>query len=169
MAEDTNKDSAVEEENIGAVEQIDEFDEDGGEIRESDIMFDCPHCGKRLVIEGQAAGMTINCPQCGELVEVPIPEGTHLSDFDLSPDDLRQQLGLARTACQNAEFREKKLLAEIEKLKELTEKAKTAELFFKRRLSEILAAIDGARRSTESATSQLVKTADAIRSELDKI
>ena len=38
------------------------------EIRDTDIVFDCPHCGKSLVIDYRGAGLQINCCQCGEEV-----------------------------------------------------------------------------------------------------
>ena len=31
------------------------------EIRDTDIVFDCPHCGKNLVIDYRGAGLQINC------------------------------------------------------------------------------------------------------------
>ena len=39
--------------------------EDGAEIRDTDIVFDCPHCGKSLVIDYRGAGLQINCSECG--------------------------------------------------------------------------------------------------------
>ena len=42
------------------------------EIRDTDIVFDCPHCGKNLVIDYRGAGLQINCSDCGEQVLVPI-------------------------------------------------------------------------------------------------
>ena len=46
---------------------------EGAEIRDTDIVFDCPICGKNLVIDYRGAGLQINCSQCGESVLVPIP------------------------------------------------------------------------------------------------
>lgn len=37
----------------------------------NDIVFDCPHCGKSLVIDMQGAGLTINCPECRQFAQVP--------------------------------------------------------------------------------------------------
>jgi len=36
-----------------------------------DILFDCPACGKNLVIDGGGAGLKILCPQCQSKVTVP--------------------------------------------------------------------------------------------------
>ena len=47
---------------------------DDAEIRDTDIVFDCPHCGKNLVIDYRGAGLQINCSECGEPVLVPIPD-----------------------------------------------------------------------------------------------
>lgn len=36
-----------------------------------DIEFECGHCGQSLIVEDEGAGMTIDCPKCGEPVEIP--------------------------------------------------------------------------------------------------
>ena len=41
------------------------------EISEHDILFECPACGKSLVVGETAAGMTVPCPQCFISVIVP--------------------------------------------------------------------------------------------------
>lgn len=47
---------------------------DQTEIREGDILFDCPHCGKNMAIEAAGAGLMIPCAACGKDVQVPIPD-----------------------------------------------------------------------------------------------
>lgn len=44
---------------------------DNAEILDTDIVFICPHCTKSLVIDQSAAGMLVNCTDCGEEIEVP--------------------------------------------------------------------------------------------------
>lgn len=36
-----------------------------------DIEFECGHCGQSLIVEDEGAGMTIDCPKCGEPVGIP--------------------------------------------------------------------------------------------------
>jgi exonuclease VII small subunit len=48
---------------------------EGGEIREGDILFDCPYCGKNMAIEAAGAGLMVPCANCGKPVQVPIPNG----------------------------------------------------------------------------------------------
>ena len=84
-----------------AEEQVEEEvsfreDVDEAEIRDTDIVFDCPHCGKNLVIDYRGAGLQINCSECGETVLVPIPDGMELHDLDLDPGEILKQL-FART------------------------------------------------------------------------
>lgn len=57
------------------------------EIRDSDIVFNCPVCEKSLAIDCRGAGLTITCPDCGNKVEVPIPENMEVSDIDSSDED----------------------------------------------------------------------------------
>lgn len=44
---------------------------DNAEILDTDIVFNCPHCTKSLVIDQSAAGMMVKCTDCGEEIEVP--------------------------------------------------------------------------------------------------
>ena len=38
----------------------------------ADIFFKCEHCGVSLVVDGTAAGMTLQCQQCGKPANVPV-------------------------------------------------------------------------------------------------
>jgi transcription elongation factor Elf1 len=40
--------------------------------RKADIVFKCEHCGVPLVVDGTAAGMTLQCQQCGKPANVPV-------------------------------------------------------------------------------------------------
>ena len=88
--------------------------DDGAEINDTDIVFDCPHCGHSLCIDYRGAGLQINCVECGEPVYVPIPDGMNISDLDLEPGEILKQLfatrrNLRKTEAQAAEFAEKLL------------------------------------------------------------
>ncbi|MGD9873862.1 MAG: MJ0042-type zinc finger domain-containing protein [Kiritimatiellia bacterium] len=48
-----------------------ELKNDNAEILDTDVVFNCPHCGKSLVIDQSAAGMLVKCTDCGEEIEVP--------------------------------------------------------------------------------------------------
>ena len=48
--------------------------DDISEIREGDILFDCPHCGKSMAIEAAGAGLMVPCAGCGRAVQIPIPD-----------------------------------------------------------------------------------------------
>lgn len=80
------------------------FYRDSNEIKETDIIFDCPNCGKSLAIDYRGAGLTIPCTDCGQYVDVPIPEGMELTDIDSSDEEqemrilnLRRSIGAAET------------------------------------------------------------------------
>ena len=60
---------------------------DPNDIRDSDIVFNCPFCDKSLAIDCRGAGLTIACPDCGNKIEVPIPENMDVSDIDSSDED----------------------------------------------------------------------------------
>ena len=91
---------------------------DDAEIRDTDIVFDCPHCGKNLVIDYRGAGLQINCSECGESVLVPIPDGMELTDLDLDSGEILKQLFATRRPYQKAELRIQSLKARLVQLQE---------------------------------------------------
>ena len=93
-------------------------DVDEAEIRDTDIVFDCPHCGKNLVIDYRGAGLQINCSECGESVLVPIPDGMELHDLDLDPGEILKQLFATRRNYQKAELEIRSLQARLVQLQE---------------------------------------------------
>ncbi len=80
------------------------------DIRPTDIVFDCPHCGHNLAIDYRGAGLQINCVACGQPVLVPIPEGMKIDDLDLSAGELLTQLFQTRRMLLKSEQR----IAELE-------------------------------------------------------
>ena len=92
--------------------------DEGAEIRDTDIVFDCPHCGKSLVIDYRGAGLQINCSECGASVLVPIPDGMELTDLDMDPGEILKQLFATRRNYQKAETRVQGLKARLVSLQE---------------------------------------------------
>lgn len=78
---------------------------DSDEIRVTDIVFDCPHCGHNLAIDYRGAGLQINCVACGQPVLVPIPDGMKIDDLDLSAGELLTQLFQTRRMMLKSEQR----------------------------------------------------------------
>ena len=91
---------------------------DDVEIRDTDIVFDCPHCGKNLVIDYRGAGLQITCTSCGQRSLVPIPDGMELADLDLDPGEILKQLFATRRNYQKAELKIEALKARLVQLQE---------------------------------------------------
>ena len=89
----------VEEEIAIEVESAEAADD----IRDTDIVFDCPHCGHNLAIDYRGAGLQINCVECGENVLVPIPDGMKIDDLDIEPGEILKQLFKTRRDLQKQE------------------------------------------------------------------
>ena len=106
-------DNQTEEAEVTVREDVDE-----AEIRDTDIVFDCPHCGKNLVIDYRGAGLQINCSSCGEPVLEPIPDGMELTDLDLDPGEILKQLFATRRNYQKAELKIQALKARLVQLQE---------------------------------------------------
>ena len=92
--------------------------DEGEEIRDTDIVFDCPHCSKTLVIDYRGAGLQISCSECGKDVLVPIPDGMELTDLDMDPGEILKQLFATRRNYQKAETRVQGLKARLVSLQE---------------------------------------------------
>ena len=56
--DETKADPAVDAQDSDAVMQ--------DEVRDTDINFDCPHCGANQVIDYRGAGLEVRCTSCGE-------------------------------------------------------------------------------------------------------
>lgn len=89
-------------------------EEGGTEIRDTDIVFDCPHCGHNLAIDYRGAGLQIECVNCGESVLVPIPTGMKIDDLDIEPGEILKQLFATRRNLQKAETTCELLRAELD-------------------------------------------------------
>ncbi len=88
------------------------------EIKETDIIFDCPHCAKSLAIDYRGAGLTIKCSDCGGDVQVPIPDGMELDDLDRPLEDQEVRIIQLRRSLQNAQDRIAELERAVEELME---------------------------------------------------
>ncbi len=91
------------------------------EIKDTDIIFDCPHCGKSLAIDYRGAGLTIPCSDCGKMVEVPIPEGMEITDIDSSEEDQEIQILNLRRLLSVAEAKNRQLEEDLSELRERRE------------------------------------------------
>ena len=87
-------------------------------IRDTDIAFSCPACGKSLVIDYRGAGLEIECSGCGKAVLVPIPDGMELADLDLDAGEILGQLFATRRNCQKAEMQIQALKAKLVQIQE---------------------------------------------------
>jgi len=92
--------------------------EESSEIRDTDIVFDCPNCGKSLAIDYRGAGLTIPCTDCGKHVQVPIPDGMEISDIDSSGEDQENLILNLRRSMAAAERRIVELENRVDELEQ---------------------------------------------------
>lgn len=144
-----------------------DIDDQGGEIRDTDIVFDCPHCGHGLVIDYRGAGLVITCVKCGRPVQVPIPDGMSLPDLDQDPENLLKQLSNLRTALRSAEDRERDLVEELDDLRHRFEEQDRESRQRLHKLAEMRAACEHAQRVVTETGSILSRMFDMIQSEIE--
>ncbi|MBM4142074.1 MAG: hypothetical protein FJ225_00555 [Lentisphaerae bacterium] len=134
------------------------------EIKSTDIVFDCPYCGKSLAIDYRGAGLTVPCSDCGKYVPVPIPEGMELTDIDSSAEEQEIRILNLRRSLAGAQFRIQELEAEVEDLRQrraALEKDRAARtLQFGAILNQVGVINEALRRVDEA----LQRIADAARS-----
>ncbi len=119
------------------------------EVPETDIQFDCPHCGKHLSIDPRGAGLVIVCTNCGKYVTVPIPEGLEIEDFDATPEELSFQLLNTRKALSRAEAMVEALSHEVEDLRAFKSAAEHREAILRERESRMLAKLQSAVKAQQ--------------------
>jgi hypothetical protein len=106
---------------------------DDVEIKDTDIVFDCPHCGKSLAIDRRGAGMTIPCSDCGKHVEVPDLDEAEDEEADVTaPGVSSEEVASLRRRLTAAESRVRELEASIEEIggrREILEKSRADTMF----------------------------------------
>ena len=136
---------------------MDNVSNEPGDIKESDIVFDCPSCQKSLAIDYRGAGLTITCPDCEARIQVPIPEGMEVSDIDSSSEDQEVRIIHMREVLSASQNR----LSEIEsELQDLEHRREALE----RIRSENAIRFDVIGREVEAIQRSLVRIAEVLES-----
>src|SRR5881628_2805520 len=58
----------------------------------TDIVFACSHCATSFVVDGAAAGVTLQCQKCGKPTTVPKPTPETAGENSVRISDLQHQL-----------------------------------------------------------------------------
>jgi hypothetical protein len=88
------------------------------EIKATDIVFDCPYCGKSLAIDYRGAGLSVPCSDCGKYVPVPIPDGMELADIDSTEAEQEIRILNLRRSLAVGLHRIRELEAEVQELRD---------------------------------------------------
>ncbi len=134
-------------------------------IKESDIIFDCPHCGKSLAIDYRGAGLTIACSDCGKEVEVPIPDGMEIEDVDSSPEDQEVRILQLRRSLQHAHNRIVELEHAVEDLLQRRDALEREQTEIKRRQSALNDVFRSVDTNLHSLTESIHRFAELIGTE----
>ncbi|MFU8780198.1 MAG: hypothetical protein ACNA71_04140 [Kiritimatiellia bacterium] len=135
--------------------EIPELDD---EIKDTDIVFDCPHCGKSLAIDYRGAGLTITCSDCGNDVEVPIPDGMEIEDVDSTLEDQELKVIHLRRSLQHAHDRILGLENAVEDLlqrRDELERDQTQQRWQKATMIERFGLVESALQTLTDAVRQL--------------
>jgi len=135
------------------------------DIRPTDILFNCPHCGHSLCIDCRGAGLLTNCTECNKEVLVPIPEGTNAGDLDLTRDQTLGQLFYTRRMLARAEQRISELEEVITSLKDRRSAMEKARMTTLRHCADISNLCQSIQRSQGETAATLNRMLEIIASE----
>jgi transcription elongation factor Elf1 len=141
--------------------------DNASEVKDTDIVFECPFCGKSLAIDYRGAGLTIPCTDCGNHVEVPIPEGMEIVDVDSSGEEQEARIVNLRRALAAAEDRIARLEEELEAVRsrrEALEASRTDNISRLKTVNESAAALERALDDAVRAASAIMQTSTESRS-----
>jgi transcription elongation factor Elf1 len=124
-------------------------------IEGNDIIFNCEHCGHSLAIDIKGAGLKQRCPECGEEIIVPIPEGIELSDIDSHLDDSSL---VSEEEEANAEENSEEISALLTELEELRFRAQ----FLEKKQKEYHIALQNLSSQIESIREALKEMDDVL-------
>jgi transcription elongation factor Elf1 len=141
--------------------------DNSAEIKDTDIVFDCPYCGKSLAIDYRGAGLSVPCTDCGNYVQVPIPEGMDISDIDSADEDNQQKMLFnLRKSLAVAESRLEKLQKDFV---ELTEKQQNMEKSRDRafqKLSAVRENLIGMKRCLDDMVRHFERIQDILKDDI---
>lgn len=143
-----------------------ETGENPNEIRPTDIVFECPHCKKSLAVDYRAAGLTVPCTDCKEMVEVPIPEGMDVSDLDSSEEDLRVRAIHLRESLKDSQARIRVLEGVIDELKSDRSNMERDKMNLTYRVSMVSREVEVLRQAVEQITTAMKTLARAANGEV---
>lgn len=141
-------------------------------VSSQDIIFECSNCGRNLVIDYRAAGLSIRCPECDHEILVPIPQGMDISDIDrqlesqppngleepvrsATPIDPAEQLRNLTTELEELRFRRRYLEKEHAEYTQLVKDIGEQITGIRSALNEIEALLQRAGEKTASDTQTL--------------
>ena len=139
------------------------------EVKETDIVFDCPHCSKSLAIDYRGAGLTIPCTDCGKMVDVPIPEGMELGDIDRTDEEQEIQILNLRRSLATAEYRIEQLEQEMLELRSRRDVLEHEHNQTVSRRSRLLGSVTALRDSLQAAAEAAEAIADDLADEEDVV
>ena len=135
---------------------------DASEIREGDILFDCPYCGKSMAIESAGSGLMVPCANCGRQVQVPIPDaGTPESPVasdprpELNGEDSQATIRQLDAALAMANEQLDRLVAEKEALQERRAFLEQMRIANSERLGQIAAELSAVQDGLDRAITLL--------------
>ena len=135
------------------------------DIRPTDIVFNCPHCGHGLCIDCRGAGLLTNCTECSKEVLVPIPEGMSVEDLDLTRDQTLGQLFYTRRALARAEQRIAELEEVMNSLKERRSAMEKARMTTLHHCADLSGLCQSVQRSQTEVAAALTRMLEIIASE----
>ena len=133
------------------------------EIKDSDIIFECPFCSKSLAIDFRAAGLSIPFTDCGKLVVVPVPDGMELSDLDSTAEEQGAMVIHLRETLSDSQTRVRLLEVMVTELQKRRKQNEQREAELAQRAEQLSRDVEIISRSVDQINAALASMALAIR------
>ena len=138
---------------------------DDADVREGDILFECPYCAKSMAIETAGAGLMVPCANCGRPVQVPIPDaGTPEAPIVASTppayvgeDDPQVVIRQLDSALAMANEQIDRLMSEKEALQERRAFLEQVRISNAERMDQITAELSAVQKALTRALEQLAE------------
>ncbi len=139
---------------------------DDAEVREGDILFECPYCAKSMAIETAGAGLMVPCANCGRSVQVPIPDAatpeapigaSSTPTYGGGEEDSRTVIRQLDSALTMANEQIDRLVSEKEALQERRAFLEQVRMSNAERLDRITAELSAVQKALARALEQLAE------------
>ncbi|HZJ16433.1 MAG TPA: hypothetical protein VFD27_15365 [Chthoniobacteraceae bacterium] len=125
----------------------------------ADINFVCSHCGQRIAVEANAAGLEVDCPSCQTTLTIPTDR---TRERGADPGSLPEQLAAAQSECERLRANATHAQAEIKSFQNERLSLRTDIVSLKQRSTTLEKQLEDLELESEVQRQRLAATASQL-------